>query len=240
MKKICLFLSVLMLSVVLFGQKTINDPNAEVRQAKDFTAISVSHAFDVYLTQGNEEAVVVSASEEKYRKDIIVEVSNGVLKISFRQEGKFWKGWNGNKLKLKAYISFKKLTRLVASGACDIHVDGTINADDLSINLSGASDLKEGKINARNLTVDLSGASSMKITGSANKLDVEVSGASDFKSFDFNADVCNAHASGASDINVTVNKELSAHASGASDIYYKGSGMIKDIKTSGSSNVRKT
>ena len=41
----------------LFAQKTINDPNAEVREAKNYHGISISNAFDVYLTQGNEEAV---------------------------------------------------------------------------------------------------------------------------------------------------------------------------------------
>ena len=49
----------------------------------------------------------------------------------------------------------------------------------------------------------------------------------------------NASASGASDIKITVNKELSAHASGASDVRYKGNGVIRDLKSSGSSSVSK-
>jgi len=36
-----------------------------------------------------------------------------------------------------------------------------------------------------------------------------------------------------------VNKELSARASGASDIHYKGDGLIREIKTSGASNISK-
>jgi hypothetical protein len=42
-----------MTAMLSIAQKTINDPNAEVRQAKDFHAISISNAFDVYLTQGS-------------------------------------------------------------------------------------------------------------------------------------------------------------------------------------------
>lgn len=240
MKKFFVSLSLLFTCVFVFAQQKINDPNAELREAKNFKAISVSNAFDIFISQGNEEAVAVSASEEKYKKDIKVEVKDGILKISFDRDGKFWRGWSGNKLKLKAYISFKTLERLAVSGACDLHVQGTITADDLHVNLSGASDWKEGRVNIKNkLSANISGASVMRVTGTATSLVVDASGASDFKGFDFAADYCDARASGASNINITVNKELSAHASGASDVHYKGAGMIKDIKTSGASNVSK-
>ncbi len=238
MKKLFLIFASFIFCASSYPQK-INDPNAELREAKNFHAISVSNAFDVFISQGNEEAVAVSASEEKYKENIKVEVKDGILKIWLEKEGKFWKGWNGDKMKLKAYISFKNIDKLTASGACDIHVQGNINADDLSMNLSGASDLKEGNINAKKLNADISGASVMNISGSATELHVEASGASDFKGFDFAVDICDAHASGASNINITVNKELSAHASGASDVHYKGNGLIKEIKTSGASNVSK-
>ncbi len=239
MKKLLSIFTVLLFALYSNAQLTINDPNAEVREAKNFHAISVSNAFDVFISQGNEEVVAVSASEEKYRQDIKVEVENGVLKISFDKEGKFWHGLNGDKMKLKAYISFKNIDKLIASGACDVRVQGNINVDDLHMNFSGASDLKEGTINAKKLTVNASGASDVRISGSATELDIEASGASDFKGFDFAADYCNAKASGASSINITVNKELSAHASGASDVHYKGDGLIREIRTSGASNVSK-
>jgi len=142
-------------------------------------------------------------------------------------------------MKLKAYISFKTIDKLSGSGACDIHVQGSINADELSVNLSGATDLKEGQINAKKLSVNLSGACKMDISGTAEQLDLDANGASDFKGYDFAVNYCDVRASGASNINITINKELSAHLSGASDINFKGNGMIKEIKTSGASNVSK-
>jgi len=238
MKKLLLVFSVFV-SISLSAQLTINDPNAEVREAKNFHAISVSNSFDVYISQGNEEAVAVSASEQKYKDNIKVEVENGVLKIWLKNEKEFWRGLRGDRMKLKAYVSFKKIDKLKASGACDVHAQGTIEADDLQISLSGASDLKEGKINAKKLDIDASGASDINISGTAVELKVEVSGASDLKGFDLAVDYCDVRASGASSINITVNKELSAHASGASDIHYKGEGLIKEIKTSGASNISK-
>ncbi|HEY2720956.1 MAG TPA: hypothetical protein VGI82_04490, partial [Chitinophagaceae bacterium] len=67
MKKIVMILLVFTCAISLRAQLTINDPNAEAREAKNFHAISVSSSFDVYLTQGNEEAVAVSAAEQKYK-----------------------------------------------------------------------------------------------------------------------------------------------------------------------------
>jgi len=235
MKKLFVMVSAVLGSVALCAQSPISDPNVEVREAKNFHAISLSSAFDVYLTQGNEEKVAVSASEKKYLEFIKVEVNNGILEIGWDQKGK----WNRGNKKLKAYISFKNMDKLKASGACDISIVGVLKANDLLVDLSGASDLK-GKMDAKKLSFDMSGASDAKITGTTLNLDVDASGASSFKGFDLATDYCNVRASGASDIKITVNKELSATASGASDIDYKGSGIIRDIKTSGASSISRS
>lgn len=217
------------------AQKTIKDENAQVRDVKSFHGINVGHAFDIYLSQGNEEAVAVSASEEKYRDMITVEVKNGILYIGLEKQG--WKLKLGNK-KLKAYISFKNINKLDINGACNAIIEGTIKAEDLDVNLSGASDLK-GRVDAKKLHVDLSGASDMTLGGSTVDLRLDASGACKFRGFDLTTDYCNAKASGASDIRITVNKELSVNASGASDIDYKGAGLIRDVRSSGASKISK-
>ena len=227
-----LFLLLIAFGTAGLAQKTINDPNVEVREAKNFQAIELSNAFDVYLTQSNEESVAVSAAEPKYRENIKVEVKGGVLIIRYDNKGK----WNTGNKKLKAYISFKQLNRLNVSGACDVYIVDDWKAENLKLDLSGASNLK-GKMEAQKLMIDLSGASDLTLTGTVGQLNIEASGASDFKGFDLAVDFCNARASGASDIKITVNKELSAEASGASDVKYKGSGLIRDVKTSGASSI---
>jgi hypothetical protein len=236
MKKIQVMLMAMLVSAVLFAQKTINDPNAEPRNLSGFHAIKISNAFDVYISQGNEDAVAISASKAEYREKIITKVENGVLIIRFDDDKKFWKGWNGDKTKLKAYISVKKLDKLDVSGACDVYFEDGISAEELYVNLSGASDLK-GKIEAKKLRFVISGASDATISGNAADLSIDASGASDFKGFEMVTNYCTAEASGASSVNITVNKELNAKASGASSVRFKGEGLIRDIKTSGSSDV---
>lgn len=236
MKKMQMVLVTMLISAGLFAQKTINDPNAEPRNLSGFHAIKVSNAFEVFISQGNEDGVAISASKAEYRERIITKVENGVLIVRFDEDKNFWKNWNGDKAKLKAYISVKKLDKLSVSGACDVFFEEGISAEELVIDLSGASDLK-GKVETKKLTVDISGASDVTISGNAATLNVEASGASDFKGFDLVSSYCDAKATGASSVNITVNKELSANASGASSVRFKGEGLIRDIKTSGSSNV---
>ena len=236
MKRLVSIVMSVMLVSAITAQPTVSDPNVQVREAKGYHAISVSHAFDVYLTQGNEEKVAVSASESKYLENIKVEVRNGVLEVSWESKGLKWP--KGNK-KLKAYISFKSIDKLKASGACNVAIVNGMKSDDLLVDLSGASDLK-GKIEANKLTFDMSGASDVKITGSSKNLAIDASGASSFKGFELATDYCNIKASGASGVRITVNKEISAVASGASDIDFKGAGVIRDIKTSGSSSISRS
>jgi len=232
-----IFLSLLMSFVIAAACaqiREVNDPNAQVRNLKGFHAIKVSHAIDLFLSQSNEEVVAVSAAKEEYRNKIKTEVENGVLKIWYDNDSK----WTRGDKKLKAYISFKTLDKLNASGASDIRVTGIIKANELDINMSGASDF-DGAIEANSLTVELNGASDMSVSGSAAILKIDVSGASDFKGYNLQTDNCSAKASGASDIKITVNKELSAQATGASGVHYKGNGVIRAIKTNGASSINK-
>lgn len=214
-----------------FAQK-VSDPNVEVREGKNFHAISISNSFDVWLTQDAEEKIAVSASDKKYVEDIKIEVKNGVLYVGWDDNSK----WSSRNKKLKAYISFKNIDQLSASGACDVNIVGKLKADNLDVKFDGASDL-DGEIDVKKLSLDINGASDVKLKGTALQLNIEADGASSFRGYDLSTDYCNAKASGASDIKIVVNKELNANASGASDINYKGSGVTRDISTSGASSV---
>lgn len=220
------------LSASAFSQTIINDKNADVRNVGTFSAIRVSGGIDVYLSQSNDYALAVSASDDEVRNNIKTEVKNGVLNISY----------NGGKLKfnsdrkLRAYISFNTLQSLEASGACDFIINGVFKSNSVRVKLSGACDII-GKIDIDNLQLDISGASTVKVTGNVQNIKISASGASDVKNYDLVADNCVADLSGASDVKISVNKSLAVKASGASSLYYKGTPDKKDVNASGASNV---
>ena len=235
----------------------IYDENAQVRKVPSFTAISVSSAIDLYLTQSNKNEVAVSATNDEIRDHIITEVVGGTLIIRLGDKGTWfsWRKW-GN-YKTKAYVSIKDIDALTASGASTVHLINTIESPKMRIKLSGASDFKgnikavvlmyqltgasdyKGQITANSIDIDGSGASSIELTGNVDDLAVEVSGASDAKLYNLTAKGAILRASGASSIGVTVTEILRANSSGASDINYKGNPNVKESNTSGASNIRR-
>jgi hypothetical protein len=215
-----------------FGQVVINDRNVQLRNVAAFNGIKISGPITAYVTIGNESAVAVSASDEKFRDNIRTEVVDGVLNISFNNNGlKF----NGDK-ELRAYISYKDLSSVDASGASEIIFNDIFKQNNCKIRLSGASEIK-GAISMQNLSLDLSGASTVKINGDVENLKIEASGASDVKNYDLVANNCMVELSGASDVKITVKNSIKAKASGASNLYYKGNPESRDMATSGASNI---
>lgn len=212
--------------------KVINDANAQKRTASGFHGIAIHSGIDLYLSQGGDETVAVSASDPEVRDRIVTEVQDGILHIYL--DDKWHWGW-GDK-KLKAYVSCKDLDNLAASGGSDVYIDQTLKSQKLDLHLTGGSDL-HGKMEVGALTIGQSGGADAFISGSASQLSVHVSGGSDFHGYDLAVDNCQAQASGGSDVYVTVNKELDAMASGGSDIHYKGNGSVRGAHMSGSGSV---
>ena len=235
MKLFFFFLSLACLCSTAHSQKIISDPNVEVRTVGSFTGISISDGIDLYLSAG-EPAVAVSASSPEVRDNIITEVKDNVLRISYHSNSLVKLNINSER-KLRAYVSGKVLKFLQASGGSDVLIDGVIKSNDLTIVLSGGSDLK-GVVEVATLTVKQSGGSDVNISGKADGIVVHASGGSDFNGYDLITQTCTIEASGGSDIEVTTNKELTATASGASDISYKGTPAVKEVKVSGASSIR--
>ena len=260
MKKI-LFALLLLAGFVVNAQENksiVYDENAQQRKVPSFTAISVSSAIDLYLTQSNKNAVAVSASNDEIRDHIVTEVVGGTLIIRLGDRDRKWMSWKkwGN-YKTKAYVSIQDINALTASGASNVHLVNTIESPKMRIKLSGASDFKgnikagvlmyqltgasdyKGEVSANSIDIDGSGASSIELIGKVDDLAIEVSGASTAKLYNLTAKGAILRASGASNIGVTVTEILRASSSGASDINYKGNPTVKESNTSGASNIRR-
>lgn len=217
------------------AQTVINDRNAVVRNVGAFSGIDVSNAIDLYISQSDEYSLAVSASEEKYRDAIKTEVRDGVLHIWYEELRNF--RFSGN-LHLKAYVSFKELSKLTGSGAANIKIAGTLKAPTLKLKLTGACEIV-GVVQIGDMDVTMSGASTSRLKGNIENLKVDASGASDIKDYGLIVGHCKATLSGASDARLTVEKSISVRASGASSFYYKGNPEKKDISESGASSISK-
>lgn len=239
MKKYLLWLVLALPSLVASAQNEKNivyDDHVQVRKMTGFNSIEVSGAINLFLSQGNEEAVAVSAGDQELLERIKTEVRDNVLYIRFDGKGLSWnRNWQNNKI--KAYVTFTNLKKLEASGASNIKITNQLKLSDFKVELSGASDIT-GEGSFTNLQLSLSGASECKLSGSSDKANIICSGASSIKAYDLKCENAKVDVSGAASVRITVNKEISARASGASSIAYKGAAMMKDISSSGASSVK--
>lgn len=225
----------LLLTAFSMAQRKINDPNAEVRNVKGFHAVKVSTGIQLILTQGNTEAVAVSATTDDHRDKIKTVVEDGVLKIYYDSDS--WKFWKyGENKKLKAYVSVINLDGLDASAGANVKIEGTINSNNLAVDASSGAVLS-GNLNVTKLSIDQSSGAVINLSGSVKDLTVDGSSGSVLHAYELAAENCEVDLSSGCGVQVTVKKELSVEASSGAYVNYKGEGVIKDIKTSSGGNV---
>jgi len=238
MQKIILaiFTVLVMTGTTVHAQNLVYDANAQVRKVGPFHGVAVGSGITLYLSQGKEQAVAISAEDDKTIEKIITEVKDGVLRIKI--DGKMWNNWNWGNKKMKAYVTVTDLDVLDVSGGSIAKLADEISVNNLDIDASGGS-IIEGMLKGNKMNADLSGGSIFKLDGSFNDAKIEASGGSIFKDFSFAVLTCSVEASGGSIINISINKELKADASGGSIINYKGSGVITSVDASGGSSIKK-
>jgi hypothetical protein len=101
--------------------------------------------------------------------------------------------------------------------------------DEIKIRILGAIKAN-GNLNARDLALYLSGASELTLTGEGNTMDAKILGASKLNAYDFRVKDGLVEASGASKANVNVSGRLEIEEGLASKVSYRGnpSEVIKD------------
>ena len=183
----------------------------ETRSVSGFTGINASSAFDITVTKGNTESLIIEAAGDVLPY-VRSEVRNGVLHLYL----------DNNKLRnirsLKASIVMKNLDKVALSGASKLTAADLFAADKFLVNCSGASKMA-ANVNANLLDVRLSGASNLQIKANVNgNISMDMSGASkakgDLKANDVKINfsgACSAELSGSAN-------DLKIDTSGASKI----------------------
>lgn len=237
MQKLFLSFLVMVFSVAVMAQKTINDPNAEKRTVSSFHGIEVGTGIELSLTQSNTEDVAVSAAKTEHRDRIITKVENGILKIHYDS-----KMGSVNKIKesknLKAYVSFKTLDVLNANTGADVEIVGALKSNILSIKANTGA-LIDGEVDVIILKVSQNTGSKINLSGRADKLTVDGDTGSKFKGEDMATSNCNVTVSTGAIVSVKAEKELQVKANTGGVVRYKGNASIKEIKTNTGGTVSK-
>jgi hypothetical protein len=200
------------------------------RKTDSFTGLKVSSGIDVYLKQGNNEAVSVEA-DENLHEYILTEVRNGVLNV--------YSEYNIREAeKKRVYVTMKEVNSVKTTSAGDVYGESAINSDNLELSASSAGDIKL-EVKAKKIDVDISSSGDITLTGETDMLRADLSSAGDLKAFDLKAREADISVSSAGDADVNVSEKLTARASSAGDVNYKGDPKYVDAHSSSAGGVHK-
>ena len=138
---------------------------------------------------------------------------------------------------LEAQISMPSLRVLDLSGASEVRFSQFDSSDPFEIFSSG-SGLVEGDIQAGNVTIRLSGSSDLRLAGSGQDLTLNASGSSMVDLEQFEVDNATLDISGSGDVIVNVEGVSNVFASGSSNITFVGNPTMGEIRNSGSSSIQ--
>jgi hypothetical protein len=228
-----LFLMSISLSATAQQLTEFNDVNAKIRPLSDaFTQVSVSSGVELYLNQGDETALAISVSDNKYEDRFKTTVVNGVLKIYYDQKGMSWT--NDKNSKLKAYLSFKTIDKIIGEAGAKVVLTNELKLPLLSMDFSSGAQIT-GLLNVTSLQVVAGSGSNINCSGKADKVDISVNSGASFKGYDLQSQYCTAHANSGATVKIAVQKELAATVNSGGSISYGGNPTLikRNMKSGG-------
>ncbi len=188
----------------------INEPNnhingsgkivTETRNLDDCSGISLLNIGKVYLTQADEQSILVEADDNVIGL-VITRKENGLLQVGL-PDGSY------SNVTLRVYVSLKTIDNISIEGAGDVECQQPIFDNDLYCSINGAG--------------------SIILNGNGKYLNTLINGAGNINAKEFTVENCNTVVNGAGSCIVYVTNELDAYVTGVGNvIYYGNPGIVK-------------
>lgn len=220
----------------LFLSVSATAQTKQQRNVGSFSGISGATGIDVQITQGHEETVFVSASDDSFVDKLKTVVEDGVLKIYY--ENTNWKNRKQNKLTLKAFVTYKTINKLMVGSGAGITALNAVTVPSLSLQInSGAKFL--GEIKVTNFSLEQNSGAVSKITGNATNTKANLSSGAVCTSPNLITEMFKVDASSGSVIKIGVNKQLSAKVSSGAMVGYTGDAEIVNKNVSSGGTIKK-
>lgn len=223
-------LSTILLAVIFLFPAFLNAQSAvELRQTEPFTGVEAGSVFRVNLTQGEIFRVEIDAPEE-HLAFIETRVENGILSIDYT-------GRERNLRNLNVHITAPVYERIHASGASVVKSVGTLSAPVMKLRVSGASEMNL-TVFVDDLTTNISGASNIRLSGATAFHNLNAGGVAGVRAYDLDTEVAKVSSSGTASVRVTVLESIDVEASGASGIIVRGNPAVTRYQRSSGATIR--
>jgi hypothetical protein len=206
--------------------------STETRTPGHFTKVHSGGSWEVILVEGDTEEIVIEAKGVSLDK-VKTEIDGDVLTVGL-VKGSY------NNVSLKFHITYKQLEGLKCSGSGTMEVKSPVVAKNFYAAISGSGDIIVDRLDVDDFSVGISGSADLEIKAGAVKVaEIKQTGSGDFLGKNLSIGSLAVGKSGSGDTHVGDLGKVSMNASGSGDLTYTGSPQLGDIRTSGSSSIRK-
>ena len=129
---------------------------------------------------------------------------------------------------IEIYIDMPRLLAVNVNGSGDIINEGTIEGDEMELNIDGSGSITLD-LNVKELKTNISGSGDVILSGITKLNNIEIDGSGDVKALDLKSDETEIEINGSGDAKVHVSYSLDVEINGSGDVYYKGD--VKDMKS---------
>ena len=186
-------------------------------ELEPFTSINISSFAKVYLSQGEQQSVLLSSGKVPDNSEI--HVKNGVLMID-AEAGQ------------EITITMPSLNRIAIGGKGVVEGQTTINTDALKLDISG-----DGKItldvHAKKVDVAISGLGKVVLSGTAEESNFNISGSGKVDAIALKTAKAKVNISGLGKCSIDATEELISNISGSGTVTYKTKPVILEENISG-------
>ncbi len=194
-----------------FGKDTIEGSgNMETRELdlKEFDSIDVGGAFDLEITLGDQQKVVMTIDDNLW-DNLEAEVSGGTLEI----------GWDKN---------------CDPEGDCKLEI---VVRELKAMNIHGAAEVEITGYHGEAFEFGVSGAAELEMDGQVDRLEINVSGAGEIDTRELKAKSVEISVSGAGEAKVYASESFEGRVSGVGSIDYWGHPEHQKTKVSGLGDI---
>jgi hypothetical protein len=196
-----------------FGKDSIEGSgNMETRELdlKSFDEIEVGGAFDLEITLGDEQKVLMTIDDNLW-DNLEVEVSGSTLEI----------GWDKS---------------CEPDGECKVEI---VVRELKSMDIHGAAEVEIEGYHGDTFNFDVSGAAELEMDGEVDNLEIHVSGAGEIDTRELKAKSVEISVSGAGEAKVFASESFEARVSGVGSIDYWGDPEHQKTKVSGLGDINR-
>jgi len=218
--RLLFILSVFSMIVISTNANTPHDEDWESKtyELGNFTKIYLEGGYKVYLVQGDENKVVVKASDNDVFDYLKIKNTDNKLRLKVEEDC-----FNYDRIIL--YITFKELESIKIEGGVKLKTKGYLDLNDFKMYVAGGAKI-ELNLKADDVQIVGEGGILFELDGVAKSLDIKITGAGNIDADELRAKNVTVGIEGVGTASVYATETLNAKIEGVGTIKYRGNPKV--------------